>query len=819
MVASTKLSLAFAVGIGMLVGTVVSIPTARAATYYISPSGSGSSCTNGSPCSLSTALSTAGSGDTIMFKDGVYGNFTTQTPGVTYEAQNRRMATVEWQTGATNAIRIKHSNTTVRALKIDGKGEAKGVIAIQPSGGKNDYSNIVIEDNHVLNGYSSGIKIGRGTQYGKLEYITVRDNLVEAVGLGDQPTCKGECIYLNHATDDTCEVWYAEIYNNHCKDFTHNGIDLKQGVFYTEVHHNIFENQHEPLDCSNGLESTLVTHANSTNNEFHHNIIRNIDAAGPAILNPASKGIWIHDNVIMDVDGSGTTYSIGTREQGDIGSTTVVEDNYWCNVANKGANVLYGMIIDDNWGLTGSEPDCESAADAILAAMGSGGATCVTNNQGLANCETLIASSGPLDPSFPVSYLYDGCTDTAQQGCSATVFPGSESIFSFQVVHDFGALYDLTSARLFGDANGNWVSDTWTLEYSDDNSSYSTAFSGENANTNDWVTESLTGITARYVRVTVANAAGGGAQARELEVYGSLAPPSCVTNNAGIANCETLLSSSGPFGVDHPVGLLYDGCTDGGDPGCSGVNFPGNVDITSFGVVHDFGALYDLTSARLFGDANGNWVSDTWTLEYSDDNSSYTTAFSGANALVNDWVTQSLTGITARYVRVTVSNSAGSTQARELEVYGTVAPSGPDCTGASLLSQSSINVNSTSSGSNNPGANMLDNDSGTYWKSSDADDTLPQWIVFDLGSSRDTNEIRWLPRQNGNSYCKVDGYEAYVSDTVGTWGSAVASGNLASTDSEKTITYTCASGRYIMFKATSTHDRRICGAEFNVVGN
>ena len=86
----------------------------------------------------------------------------------------------------------------------------------------------------------------------------------------------------------------------------------------------------------------------------------------------------------------------------------------------------------------------------------------------------------------------------------------------------------------------------------------------------------------------------------------------------------------------------------------------------------DFGQNYDLTSARLFGDANGGWVSTSWQLQYKiNTGDPWTTAFSDVNALLNDWVTEELE-VTARYVRVEVFGNP-ATHARELEIYGTAS--------------------------------------------------------------------------------------------------------------------------------------------------
>jgi len=61
------------------------LPTASK-SYFASPSGTGSTCSDGSPCSLVTALGNVGSGEEVVLKDGVYyvGGFQLSNSGSNY---------------------------------------------------------------------------------------------------------------------------------------------------------------------------------------------------------------------------------------------------------------------------------------------------------------------------------------------------------------------------------------------------------------------------------------------------------------------------------------------------------------------------------------------------------------------------------------------------------------------------------------------------------------------------------------------------------------------------------------------------------------
>ena len=56
----------------LLVSVLFSISFAFALDYYVSPSGSGSSCTESSPCSLSTANNNLQAGDIAYLMAGTY---------------------------------------------------------------------------------------------------------------------------------------------------------------------------------------------------------------------------------------------------------------------------------------------------------------------------------------------------------------------------------------------------------------------------------------------------------------------------------------------------------------------------------------------------------------------------------------------------------------------------------------------------------------------------------------------------------------------------------------------------------------------------
>ncbi len=175
----------------------------------------------------------------------------------------------------------------------------------------------------------------------------------------------------------------------------------------------------------------------------------------------------------------------------------------------------------------------------------------------------------------------------------------------------------------------------------------------------------------------------------DADCFNQVCCDSCyVPISSSLANSDTMIANSNNFALDHPVEHLWDGCL-GGTEACTS----GAGNISSFWVEFDFGQNYNINSTRLFGDDVGNWVSESWTFQYKiNSGDSWTTAFSGVNALFSDWVEQNL-NVNARYVKVEVfgNQAIPATQARELEIYGT-AVSGSSCGDADTNTDGEVDI-------------------------------------------------------------------------------------------------------------------------------
>ena len=111
---------------------------------------------------------------------------------------------------------------------------------------------------------------------------------------------------------------------------------------------------------------------------------------------------------------------------------------------------------------------------------------------------------------------------------------------------------------------------------------------------------------------------------------------------------------------------IYDGCTD--DIGECLAEITGNEVVLE---VH-FPGPFENISRHFFGDDVGSRVSKTLTLDWKlNSGDSWTNFETDTNVYESAWNRADLTGIIARYIRVTVKSDTGYTQFREMELVGT----------------------------------------------------------------------------------------------------------------------------------------------------
>src|SRR5688500_4015664 len=137
----------------------------HAVNRYVAPSGSGTSCTFESPCTLATGLSQGVAGDTVWLKDGTYNQEfkiergeTSNTSRIIFKAVNRHGAIVRYAGSAHSHFHVDHSWITVSGLNINATS----------SGGSHAFDASKISNSH--------------TQHGAIQGVIFEDNYVHDAG-------------------------------------------------------------------------------------------------------------------------------------------------------------------------------------------------------------------------------------------------------------------------------------------------------------------------------------------------------------------------------------------------------------------------------------------------------------------------------------------------------------------------------------------------------------------------------------------------------------------------------------------------------------
>jgi len=139
-------------------------------------------------------------------------------------------------------------------------------------------------------------------------------------------------------------------------------------------------------------------------------------------------------------------------------------------------------------------------------------------------------------------------------------------------------------------------------------------------------------------------------------------------DNVNLANESTHISDSQNYDTENPVEGFWDGNTSG-EP----INSPGTGSHSSIWVEFDLGSIFTLNMVRLFGDADGTWVSKNFHIKVKiNPGDEYDTAIiDNRSCFGNQWYEETVS-VDARFIKLTVigDQDLNRTQAREFEVYG-----------------------------------------------------------------------------------------------------------------------------------------------------
>ena len=521
--------------------TTLLIPIAAwGATYYVGPGGSDA---------IQQAINVAQPGDIINLKSGEYReDIVSRRDGT---ADNPITITgppdaVIKGGGNDRVIEINHSYYTISGFTVDGlygsetKSSGYRDILIYALGKqtRRGVEGLKITNMTLKNAGGECVRLRYFVTKAEIAYNTITNCGIHdfVFGAGGK---NGEGIYIGtsnkqwgdgkNPTSDPDETRDNIIHDNYIDTQGNECVDIKEGATKNIIEHNICRGQKDPE--SGGFDSR------GDGNIFRYNDVRGSIGAGIRLGGALVNGIRygkandVYENTIVDNKNGGVRFQVSP--QGKV-----------CG------NTMSGNLNGNSAGNFGSKFDPAQSCEKNTAP----GNTTKPATSSLANTATLIANSNNFLAGYEPLKLWDGCYEGSSYNsniCTA----GGRDISSFWLEFDFGKLYDISQIRLYGDADGEWVSKTWVLKYKKDSSdAWTIVFSDKNAFINSWLTEPLN-IQARYMRVEVLgdniNFSPGRTQARELEIYGT----------------EAAATPSNPIALANPITPPSSGAGGGGGGG------------------------------------------------------------------------------------------------------------------------------------------------------------------------------------------------------------------------------------------------------------
>jgi parallel beta-helix repeat protein len=297
---------------------VASMAYAEAASYYVSPSGGGSTCSSGAPCSLNTGIGRLTAGDTLFLKGGTYSlilghdpdnppaGTPNQIPSGTSWSSVVTIAAAPGETPIIPGIWLQYA----RYIVIDGKGllvldgQLKFGIGIALGG-----HHIRVQSTEIRNFREQGIL---GCDDGFCEFINmnVHDN-----GNG---TCFGDGLCHGLYTHGQAVTVDGGRWYNH---FDGYGLHFYPNPSHTTVRNaRVYSNRDGMViqgDRSAKVYNNIVYNnwfigirANSSMSQWHNNTIYNNGEAGIYI---DKDGNDVRNNIIFNNRGEGNIVNLGSN--------------------------------------------------------------------------------------------------------------------------------------------------------------------------------------------------------------------------------------------------------------------------------------------------------------------------------------------------------------------------------------------------------------------------------------------------------------------------------------------------------------------------
>ncbi len=295
---------------------------------------------------------------------------------------------------------------------------------------------------------------------------------------------------------------------------------------------------------------------------------------------------------------------------------------------------------------------------------------------------------------------------------------------------------------------------------------------------------------------------------------GFVSPGLTTTSDFHIKNaaCKTMSSTGGYVGAyDSDAVCIGYGCGSSTPPPSTNQPPTATIDTPTAAVNISLGQSVNFTGTARDPDGNTP-LTYRWT---------FGTGSGISDATVEDPGSKQYNTAGTFTATFTTTDSLGSASTPQTRVVTVTDPNAPQALARTGWRVVYVDSQETV-GENGAATNTLDGHNDTIWHTQwqSAQPPCPHEIQVDLGSSSNVSGFRYLPRQDNSANGRVGNYEFYVSTDGVNWGTPVTTGTFANDATEKQVTFSGKTGRYVRLRALTAANggAYTSMAELNVLG-
>jgi hypothetical protein len=322
---------------------------AGAATYYVSPSGTSSSCVAGGQATnqmrntINGGIGCLSAGDTLIVKNGTYaGNLNTPPSGINnaartvIQAENARQAVVNLGSGHTDGLGLTgRSNITIQGLVFDGGPQSNRGYAIRFGAGVTNVTLDNLEIKNILSNNSADNSGGIG--FGFIDTspnILISNSYIHDLGSDDTSDRCSSCFTYGTYASTNGTTFENNIFQNISSYAIHMYDDFHNSMNNNIIRNNIFINT-----------GTLLIAETGTGNQVYNNVLRSV---GTTVFGFDRNGIRLtgNNNVLYN-----NTIVDGGFGAGGGGKNCISMSGSGNTVRN---NICYGNAVDTIAGTAGN---------------------------------------------------------------------------------------------------------------------------------------------------------------------------------------------------------------------------------------------------------------------------------------------------------------------------------------------------------------------------------------------------------------------------------------------------------------------------------